>query len=330
VLFRSNSRTCLDAFEEGFTTLPFFDDFSSLTIDPNLWTGIDGVAVNISGLNEPSGVSSLNIQGQEQIRTARIDARFQDNLIVSYFYQRTGGSNSTETGDDLLLEFMNSNNQWIEIDRQLGSGPDMTTYENRMIALPDAAEHADLRVRFRSIANSAGFDDWFVDDVSIDSVEAVPGPFNLTLPNNNATNVSRGPSFVWSASENATFYTIEIDDEMTFSAPQTVSTTTPFTSFSLPGNALDEGTQYFWRVTASNINGDQFGTPNPSTFTTFGVVIQPCPGDCDDSGAVDFNDLVAMLFVFGQDTGDECDADDSSVVDFNDLVAALFVFGPCP
>jgi len=117
---------------------------------------------------------------------------------------------------------------------------------------------------------------------------------------------------------------------MTFSAPQTVSTTTPFTSFSLPGNALDEGTQYFWRVTASNINGDQFGTPNPSTFTTFGVVIQPCPGDCDDSGAVDFNDLVAMLFVFGQDTGDECDADDSSVVDFNDLVAALFVFGPCP
>jgi len=54
-----------------------------------------------------------------------------------------------------------------------------------------------------------------------------------------------------------------------------------------------------------------------------------CLGDCDGSGAIDFNDLVAMLFVFGQDTGDSCDADESGTVDFNDLVSALFVFGPC-
>jgi len=54
-----------------------------------------------------------------------------------------------------------------------------------------------------------------------------------------------------------------------------------------------------------------------------------CLGDCDKSGAVDFNDLVSMLFVFGQDTGDACDADESGTVDFNDLVSALFVFGPC-
>jgi len=36
------------------------------------------------------------------------------------------------------------------------------------------------------------------------------------------------------------------------------------------------------------------------------------------------------LFEFGNDTGDACDADRSGNVDFNDLVAALFVFGPCP
>jgi len=54
-----------------------------------------------------------------------------------------------------------------------------------------------------------------------------------------------------------------------------------------------------------------------------------CPGDCDGSGTVDFNDLVSMLFFFGQDTGDDCDADESGNVDFNDLVSALFVFGPC-
>ena len=55
-----------------------------------------------------------------------------------------------------------------------------------------------------------------------------------------------------------------------------------------------------------------------------------CLGDCDNSGTVDFNDLVSMLFVFGQDTGDGCDTDESGEVNFNDLVSTLFLFGPCP
>jgi len=56
----------------------------------------------------------------------------------------------------------------------------------------------------------------------------------------------------------------------------------------------------------------------------------PCIGDCDDSGDVDFNDLVSMLFNFGTGALDaRCDADQSGTVDFNDLVSALFRFGPC-
>ncbi|MEQ9616526.1 MAG: FG-GAP-like repeat-containing protein [Phycisphaerales bacterium] len=56
-----------------------------------------------------------------------------------------------------------------------------------------------------------------------------------------------------------------------------------------------------------------------------------CAGDCDSSGAVDFNDLVTMLFLFGDELAPaECDADASGGIDFNDLVATLFLFGPCP
>jgi len=55
-----------------------------------------------------------------------------------------------------------------------------------------------------------------------------------------------------------------------------------------------------------------------------------CLGDCDNSGSVDFNDLVSMLFEFGSGAGTTCDADESGSVDFNDLVTALFSFGPCP
>jgi len=61
------------------------------------------------------------------------------------------------------------------------------------------------------------------------------------------------------------------------------------------------------------------------------VKTRVCFGDCDQSGTVDFNDLVSMLFEFGTPGGNaECDADESGTVDFNDLVTALFVFGPCP
>lgn len=61
------------------------------------------------------------------------------------------------------------------------------------------------------------------------------------------------------------------------------------------------------------------------------VTIAPgeaCVGDCDGSGAIDFNDLVAMLFDFGN-TPLRCDLDMSGAVDFKDAVAALMRYGPC-
>jgi len=54
-----------------------------------------------------------------------------------------------------------------------------------------------------------------------------------------------------------------------------------------------------------------------------------CIGDCDNSGAVDFNDLVSMLFQFGTTDDGACNADGTGRIDFNDLIAALFLFGPC-
>ena len=56
-----------------------------------------------------------------------------------------------------------------------------------------------------------------------------------------------------------------------------------------------------------------------------------CPGDCDGNGAVEFNDLVSILGVFGAiGTNPACDADGSGTVDFDDLLSTLFLFGPCP
>ena len=74
--------------------------------------------------------------------------------------------------------------------------------------------------------------------------------------------------------------------------------------------------------------------PMDGTFETLRLTLTVdtsafvCEGDCDGSGAVDFNDLASMLFAFGDNTP-ACDANDSGTVDFNDLTSALFLFGPC-
>jgi len=61
-------------------------------------------------------------------------------------------------------------------------------------------------------------------------------------------------------------------------------------------------------------------------------ILAPCPGDCDDSGTVDFNDLICILFEFGNPPGpgsSPTNCDNSTEIDFNDLICALFNFGAC-
>lgn len=59
-------------------------------------------------------------------------------------------------------------------------------------------------------------------------------------------------------------------------------------------------------------------------------VFAQCPGDCDRSGAVEFNDLIAMLLAFGGGGSPDCDTDRSGSVTFNDLTLTLTRFGDCP
>jgi len=107
-------------------------------------------------------------------------------------------------------------------------------------------------------------------------------------------------------------------------------------------NAIRWGTMYnFWFTadSAPEAGRGQIGLFKPGAIgsaNAVGINVSVpsagalCLGDCDNSGSVDFNDLVSMLFEFGSGAGTTCDADESGSVDFNDLVTALFSFGPCP
>jgi hypothetical protein len=60
-------------------------------------------------------------------------------------------------------------------------------------------------------------------------------------------------------------------------------------------------------------------------------IVPPCPADVDESGAVDFGDVLAVLAAWGPCPGEPCveDVDGSGAVDFTDVLELLSAWGPC-
>jgi len=65
------------------------------------------------------------------------------------------------------------------------------------------------------------------------------------------------------------------------------------TSFDVPTGALEQGTTYYWSVTAENQAGTTVSTPTAFTFTT------AAPADFDGDGVVGSSDLGALLAAWG-------------------------------
>ena len=57
-----------------------------------------------------------------------------------------------------------------------------------------------------------------------------------------------------------------------------------------------------------------------------------CVGDTDDNGAVDIDDLLAVIGTFDDLCPEGCDTDvnEDGVVDIDDLLKVIANFGPCP
>ena len=162
----------------GLTSLPFFDSFPSTAFDGSKWIGIDGAASNARGINEPSAPNSANVKGQVdgggQLLSAFMDLSAISGTTLSYSYQRTGNVDPPEPGDDLLVEYASTSGFWVELNRHLGDGPDMTTYEFVSLDLPAGALHDNFRFRFRVLSSQQGLDNWFVDDVGVDAPPPCP------------------------------------------------------------------------------------------------------------------------------------------------------------
>jgi subtilisin family serine protease len=157
-------------------TLPFYEPFATRSFSASNWALVDDATIDTVGIGEPSAPYSARLNGNpdgaDEIRTVPFNLSSETALVLSYWYEQTGGGESADIGDNLIVEFLNAGESWIELERQLGVGADMSIYAESTIVLPPAALHEQVRFRFRSVGSTGPYDDWFVDDIRI--YEEVP------------------------------------------------------------------------------------------------------------------------------------------------------------
>ncbi|MCP4245851.1 MAG: hypothetical protein GY778_02275 [bacterium] len=161
---------------------PFFDGFPTTTFDPFKWDVVVNADIDGNGLNPPSSPFSARFNGSpdggDEIRTFTFDLAGYGGVQLEYAWQRTGGGEHPDAGDDLYIEYLDATGAWQVLNQHLGGGTDMTTFQAESLLLPVEALHSNFRLRIRNTATSGAFDDWFVDNVfiySLDTPEAFDG-----------------------------------------------------------------------------------------------------------------------------------------------------------
>ncbi|MEQ1825946.1 MAG: LamG-like jellyroll fold domain-containing protein, partial [Pirellula sp.] len=165
----------LDPIVSSFNTVEFFDNFEAPTLDSSRWTTTGTASTSDLVFNAVSGTKAARLQGTASITSTAIDLSRAASAVMTYSYEQTGFGDSPENNDDLLLEIESSTSPgtWIEVDKQLGIGPDMTRFLPGRVELPASALRSNFRFRFRTVGAN-GSDDWFVDDVSVTATYGAP------------------------------------------------------------------------------------------------------------------------------------------------------------
>ncbi len=170
--------------ELGVTALPFFDYFPDAVLDSQRWTGIDGADVSTRGINEPTPQFSMNLNGAflggEAARTAIMDTSGMSDLVLGYGYEAGGTDDPPDPGDDLIVEYLNSAEQWVPVNLHPAPGTVQTDYSTVLGPLPPDAQHPNFRVQFRCLSDErppSSDDDWFVDNVCIGPAAFCADPF---------------------------------------------------------------------------------------------------------------------------------------------------------
>ena len=345
-------------------TPPFSDTFdASSAINSTNWIFSKGAATTTAALGEPTPTRSLNLDaisnldyGDDEIRSNFILLGGVSTAFLNYSTQHRG----VEAGKQLVVEYLNSSQDWTVINTITSDGVDQTTFEAWQHTLPSNAKHNKFRIRFRALVDGQD-DDWYIDSVGVATVVLPPND-----ECNAATLVNEGsiPFDTTNATASAAALPVSCDDgtgtimqkdlwyifsatctgTMTISTCGTANYNTRLAAYSLacpPVGSLiacnNDGagcsgftsSMTFPVVAGNNIlvrlggaTGGGTGTLNITCTAT-----APCPGDFDEDGAVGASDLAEVLNAWGSANGD---LNGDGTTDAADLAELLGAWGDCP
>jgi hypothetical protein len=201
---RRQVRLCVTRLEDRtvptvLSTKLLFENFDNNDVNgfsPN-WSSVQGATHDVfTRLNPPSQSYAIKLDvdgsGGNLLTSRTFDLSTESNVTLSYYYQRKGGGNATAAGDDLVVEARNGSGNWIEIGRQLGSGPAMTQFQQQSITLAPSFLASNFQFRFRRVGAGG---DWFIDNVQM---AAATGYQNYWSTPSQGTGVTSGASLPFS------------------------------------------------------------------------------------------------------------------------------------
>jgi hypothetical protein len=141
------------------------------------------------------------------------------------------------------------------------------------------------------IANVAGGTSTWSNTWRFRIILSPPPAPNLLLPQNGAINQSYIPFFDWDDAPTAQFYKLQISTNANFSIILLDTSYIIVSQLQCPIFILNTGTQYFWRVNASNSNG----VSTSPWSSIFSFTTAPGPNPNSISGQITFADTNFVL-----------------------------------
>ena len=176
-----NSVTC-DTLFGDVIQLPFSESFES--ISSLIWPHNKGGISTTNALAEVDGTRSLNLDSinsgeysDDEIRSQTFNAQGYDPMYVAFHTQHR----NVEAGKSLRVEYVNSANDWVQLDEIVSDGTTQTAFEFHEYEMPADAQTVRFRLRFITNGTSSN-DDWFIDMLTIDDSPQngtpCPGDYN--------------------------------------------------------------------------------------------------------------------------------------------------------
>ncbi len=164
----------------------FFDGFPSTTLNPANWMSGSTVTIDASSLAPPSPPYALRLDGSpagaESVVSRVMDLSSLHGAELRYWFEQGANLDQPDPGEDLIFEYLTASNTWVELSRQYGEGPAMSTFQPVLVNLPEGAFHPNFQFRIRNLASVGNAADvWYVDDICIQEPPDQPPTATSTI-----------------------------------------------------------------------------------------------------------------------------------------------------